>query len=118
MSGKVGVWAFILGVILSLVIGVVTGFANTESSLGAIVAIMAILGLLAGILNITQKETTNFIIAAIGLTAGSIALASLGLILPETIGKIVTTTFSIFGVFVAAAVFIPALKAIYKISKD
>ncbi|MDD5331940.1 MAG: hypothetical protein PHE43_03945 [Candidatus Nanoarchaeia archaeon] len=118
MSGKIGVWAFILGVILSLIIGVITGFSDTSSSLGAIIAIMAILGLVVGILNVTEKEATSFIIAAIGLTSGSIALASLGPVLPGTFGKIVTTTFSIFGVFVAGAVFIPALKAIYRISKD
>ncbi|MDD5254259.1 MAG: hypothetical protein PHG05_04140 [Candidatus Nanoarchaeia archaeon] len=118
MSKKIGIWAFMGGIIIAIIVGFATAFINMGSSIGVIIAIMSILGLIVGAMNVTEKEVTSFIIAAIGLTTGSMALAGLGSVLPEGIGNIVTTIFSVFGVFVAGAVFIPALKAIYKISKD
>jgi hypothetical protein len=33
-------------------------------------------------------------------------------------GTVLVNTFTIFGVFVAGAVFIPALKAVYRLSRD
>jgi hypothetical protein len=115
---KVGVWAFMLGVFMALFVGVVTAFLNAESYMGLISAIMVLLGIIVGMLNISEKEVSGFIIAAIGLTSGSIAIAGLGPLLPGALGKMVSTTFTIFGVFVAGAVFFPALKAVYRISKD
>jgi len=86
--------------------------------MGTISTIMVILGLVVGLLNITDKEVNSFIIAAIGLATGSIAIANLGSLLPGPMGGMVRTAFSVFSVFVAGAVFIPALKAVYRISKD
>jgi len=113
---KVGVWAFIVGVVLALLVGVLAN--SLAAYTGAISTAMVVLGLIVGVLNISDKEVTSFIIAAIGLATGSIAIANLGPLLPGALGNFVTTTFTVFSVFVAGAVFIPALKAVYKISKD
>ena len=119
MVKTIGVWAFILGVIIALLIGVAAAFMQLDTgTIGMISASMVLLGLIVGILNITEAEVSGFIIAAIGLTSGSIAIAGMGPLLPPTMGQMVTTAFSIFGLFVAGAVFIPALKAVYRISKN
>ena len=121
---KLGIYAFLGGVVIALVVGVVTGFMSLNSgTMGLVSGVMVVLGLIVGILNITDKEITSFIIAAIGLSVGSGALAGLGTILVATpatalVGGMLQTAFTIFGTFVAGAVFIPALKAVYKISKD
>ena len=112
----VGVWAFIIGIIIALLVGILA--ANMVAYMGTISAVVVILGLVVGILNVTEKEVTNFVIAAIGLATGAIAIANLGPLLPKGIGDMITTTFTVFSVFVAGAVFVPALKAVYKISKD
>ena len=78
-------------------------------------AVLIVLGVIVGILNVTDKEVTKFIIAAIGLTVGASAVASLG----AQLGVIqVDSIFTLFGLFVAGALFIPALKAVYSVSKD
>ncbi|HZX44524.1 MAG TPA: hypothetical protein VFF28_02465 [Candidatus Nanoarchaeia archaeon] len=113
---KLGVWAFIFGVILALIVGLLA--ANLTAYMGLISALMVLLGLIVGILNITEEEVNSFIIAAIGLATGSIAIANLGTLLPGTVGVMLKNTFSVFSVFVAGAVFIPALKSVYRISRD
>jgi hypothetical protein len=112
----VGAWAFIGGIIVSIGVGIWA--SNMAENMGLISAIMVVLGLIVGLLNVTDKEVNSFIIAAIGLATGSVVLQNLGKLLGDMIGPMVTNTFTMFGVFVAGAVFIPAIKAIYKISKD
>ena len=116
MSKKVGVWAFIIGVILAAVAGVLA--SSLATYMGLISTVMVVLGLLVGMLNITEKEVTSFIIAAIGLSVGAVAIANIGVLLGGSIGGMVETAFRFFGVFVAGAVFVPAIKAIYALASD
>ena len=113
---KIGVWAFIGGIVLALIAGLAA--SGMTPYMGLISTIMAVLGLLVGLLNINDEEVTPFVIAAIGLATGSVVLANLGALLGGKVGGIVETAFRVFGVFVAGAVFVPALKAIYKLAKD
>lgn len=120
----VGVWAFICGVVLALLVGIIAAFMQIDASLLSLISgVMVVLGIVVGILNITEKEVTNFIIAAVGLTTGSAVLVTLGQLFAQTaltavLGKMMQVAFTVFGTFVAGAVFIPALKAVYEISKD
>ncbi|MEK6916578.1 MAG: hypothetical protein AABW92_02440 [Nanoarchaeota archaeon] len=113
---KVGVWSFMVGVVLALIAGVLA--SNLSGYMGLISTAMVVLGLVVGALNISEKEVTGFIIAAVGLATGSIAIANLGVLLGGSLGGMLETSFRVFGVFIAGAVFVPALKAVYKISKD
>ncbi|MFH0876358.1 MAG: hypothetical protein V1859_10555 [archaeon] len=119
---KLGVYAFLAGIVIALATGVITGFMSVNGeTLGLVSGLMVLLGIVVGAMNISDKEVNSFVIAAIGLASGSMAIAGLGPLLPITpidTGKIVTTAFTIFSVFVAGAVFVPALKSIYKLSKD
>jgi hypothetical protein len=105
---KIGSFTFILGVIISVLVGL-AGTLNwiTAGTIGIAAVVLVVLGLIVGILNISDKEVTKFIIAAIGLAVGSVALSNI-------LGFFIMP----FSAFVSAAVFLPALKAIYSISKD
>ncbi|MFH2021262.1 MAG: hypothetical protein ABIJ34_07620 [archaeon] len=116
MMKKIGVWAFMVGIVLALLAGVLA--SNLSVYMGLISTVMVLLGLVVGALNISDKEVTGFIIAAVGLATGSIAIANLGNLLGGALGGMLETAFRVFGVFVAGVVFVPALKAVYKISKD
>jgi hypothetical protein len=105
-----------IGVLLALVAGVLA--SSVTGYMGIISTVMVILGLIVGALNISDKEVSGFIIAAVGLATGSIAIANLGNLLGGALGTMLETAFRVFGVFVAGAVFVPALKAVFKISKD
>ncbi len=119
-----GVWAFSIGLLVALVVGIIAGFVSIgATTVGTLSIILIILGLIVGALNITEKEVSNFIIAAIGLTLGSMVLTTLGNVLAANavtavLGKMIVTAFSLFTTLVAGIVFIPALKAVYRLSKD
>jgi len=104
-----GRWAFIIGLIIAVVMGIipdlVVGYATT------MMLILFIAGLLVGFLNITEKDVSKFLIAAVALLVlgvGSInALSILGVVstyLNQILGNFIA--------FVAAAALVVALKAI------
>ncbi len=108
---KVGAWAFIIGVILAILAGLFFGA-------GAIVtSILIILGIIVGFLNITDKETGAYLLAAVSLVivtsfGGSVLghVAVIGMYLQSILGAIMT--------FVIPAVIIVALKAIYSLANN
>ena len=104
---KIGSYSFIAGVVLSIVIGFVSLATNM------VLSVLVLLGLIVGFLNITEKESTPFLVAAIALmSAGSAQLSLIprvGLPLAKIIGAIT--------IFVAPAAIIVALKAIKDIAK-
>ena len=121
---KWGSYAFLAGVVLAALVGVLIALGVlTADMIGTATIIMVLLGLVVGLLNIKDKEVNSFIIAAIGLSVGSIALQSIGNLLAlnaatNLIGIAIYRAFAVFATFVAAAVFIPALKAVWAISQD
>lgn len=108
---KLGEWAFIACV----VIAVVAGLASTGNSMVA--AALVILGIIVGLLNVSEKETSAFLVAAIALiVAGTVAFgaidnlfAGLGSMLNSIVGNIAT--------FVAPAAIIVAIKAVWSMAK-
>ncbi|HDJ96498.1 MAG TPA: hypothetical protein ENG45_00300 [Candidatus Aenigmarchaeota archaeon] len=100
---KIGEWAFLLGVLLAVIFGLYPiGYAGL---------ILVILGVIVGLLNISEKETTSFLIAAIALS------------LPGTItkfgeiqyGDVIVSILANIATFVAPAAVIVALKAIWEL---
>lgn len=100
---KLGSWAFIIG----LVIAVLFGLFGTAGS--TTMMVLAVLGLIVGLLNVTHGEAHMYLIASIAflLSANSLTmiLSSLG----EMMKNIVT--------FVAPGAAIVALRALYDIAK-
>src|SRR3989344_3293368 len=118
MGSKIGQWAFIIGVLLAIVVGV---FATnlSASTQGTLSLVLVLLGLVVGFLNISEKETTPFLVAAAALmlTATSVDTLqsiNLGVNLGSYLAGIVTQ----IAVFVAPAAVIVALKAINSLAKD
>ena len=124
MLEVLGAWAFIIGVFVALFVGILSGFMRMSAeAMATSAAILVVLGLVVGALNVTDREINSLIIAAIGLSVGSVTLTQLGDIMAvteatEVIGTMLKTAFTVFGSFVAGVVLIPSLKSVYKISKD
>ena len=111
---KIGVWTFIIGVVLALL----ASFFTVSDRI--VVPVLVLAGLIVGLLNVTDKETTSFLIAAVAImvalyTAGSQVgnMTTLG-----TIGGIFVRLLANINVFVFPATIIVALKAIYSLSKE
>ncbi|MFH0889817.1 MAG: hypothetical protein V1836_01585 [Candidatus Aenigmatarchaeota archaeon] len=105
-TGKIGSLAFILGTAVSFL----TPFIALDPII--VKALLVILGAVVGLLNVNDKDTTHFLVAAITIiAAGNVNAGSLpyiGLLIQQILGNI--------GVFVAPAAVIVAIKAIYTIA--
>ena len=115
VSQKIGSWAFILGVVISIIAGLAA--ATVVAYAGWIVFVLVVLGLLVGFLNIGDKEIQPFLIAAIALIViGTTSLLHLNT-LYLGLGTILTTMLQYIAAFVAPAALIVALKAVYNLAK-
>lgn len=115
---KIGSWAFLLGVVISVIAGLVAALSGIASGTTAIIAfVLVILGILVGLLNIKDKEITNFLVAAIALiVGGTAAFAAIDNIIP-TLGTLIDTIVNFIAVFVTPAAIIVALKAVWSLGK-
>ncbi|MGV8087377.1 MAG: hypothetical protein ACP5N1_07130 [Candidatus Woesearchaeota archaeon] len=109
---KIGSWAFIIGVIIALIVGI---FSNTNNPI--VTTILILLGLIVGLLNVTGRETTPFLLASVSLVivssmGGNVFsnVAQIGGVLTSVLGTLIT--------FVIPATIIVALKAIYALAHD
>ncbi|MGV8141363.1 MAG: hypothetical protein ACP5NW_02895 [Candidatus Woesearchaeota archaeon] len=112
LIAKVGSWAFIIGVIVALIIGIF-GAGNTPVT----TSVLIVLGLIVGLLNVTGRETTPFLLASVSLVVvssmGGSVLAGVA-----TIGATLQNVLSAIMTFVIPATIIVALKAIYALAHD
>ncbi len=106
MDGRTGHWAFLIGIVLAIIAGFVPQLQTPT-----VTWVLVLLGLIVGLLNITAKETQEFLIAAVGLVIAADAAAdiiALGLTMSVILGNIVT--------FVFPAALLVALKAIWELA--
>lgn len=114
---SIGHYAFLVGVLIAVLAGLLGGVLNIAFTS----AILVLLGLIVGFLNITRKETTTFLVAAIALimigTAGITAVTSLLGFIPYDLGEFITAVLANLVAFVSPAALIVALKAVWKIEE-
>lgn len=115
MEAKIGHWSFLLGVALA----VVFGFFKAGSYAGILTLVLVILGLVVGFLNITEKETTPFLVAAIALMTTSAAGELIHIdTLVSNFGTWLQAIVVNIAIFVTPAAIVVALKAIHSLAKD
>ncbi|MEM2949435.1 MAG: hypothetical protein QXW70_03640 [Candidatus Anstonellales archaeon] len=109
--GIVGPYSYIVGVIVALLAGIVS------PGNGVIMWVLGVLGLLVGLLNVTDKEVQLFLTAAIAFLLSANSLVGLSAVLP-TLGEWMPKVLSYLVVFTAPAAAIVAIKALYEVSRD
>ncbi|MGV8168602.1 MAG: hypothetical protein ACP5N3_00935 [Candidatus Nanoarchaeia archaeon] len=116
-SSKVGVWAFIIGVILALIGGVLVALLGSGAA--AITAILIVLGLIVGFLNVTKSETKEYLLAAVSLVIVMFAAGSaLNLEVLGMLGSYLKSVLNSITIFVVPATIVVAIKAIYGLAQD
>lgn len=106
MHHKVGHYAFIIGVVLSLIAGLFQ-FINAW-----VILLLVVLGIVVGFLNISAKEFTGFLVAGIALmVAGSANVLILDNIF-SPLGSTIAAMLGFIKIFVAPAVIVVGLKAV------
>jgi hypothetical protein len=92
---KLGSWAFLLGIMVT----VISGIVSPDPTKSPVVSLIIILGILVGLLNITRKETSNFLLAAVALAI----LPSFG---GEVLGQVVGIGMYLYGILYAMVIFV------------
>ncbi len=108
---EIGSYAFIAGVVIAIIAGFVT------LSAALVTEALVVLGLIVGLINVTEKETQQFLMATVSLVIVSY-FAGTGLAAVPAIGAQLQKI--LFGImtFVTPAVIIVALKQVYSIAKS
>jgi len=119
MDQKIGSYAFIIGVVLAIVLGIVSaaGMELTAIPEGDIMVwlplVLVILGIIVGFLNVGDKEVQPFLLAAIALViVGTVADISMIPLIGNFLWKIV----SYIAIFAAPAALIVAILEFYKLA--
>jgi hypothetical protein len=130
MMGKVAIWAFIIGALIALLVGLWQAYTIEQNQQpvfttdmgGWIAWILAILGAIVGILavlgkgTITKAEVPSFLIAGIALLVMYAVFQ--GFSIDPWIGSLFRGVSQALAIFIAPAVGILAIKAIWDIGKD
>jgi len=106
---KTGHYAFLVAVALAVLAALIPAL-----QVDWVVWALVILGLVVGFMNITAKETTEFLVATIALMA--VGTGGLGIV--PTAGDIIASVLRNLLTVVAPAALIVALKAIYSLAEE
>jgi hypothetical protein len=114
-TAKMGEYTFLVGIALAVLTALDSAFTNIASAYVAEVGLLlAIFGIVVGILNVSEKHSTAFLVAAIALvTAGTasfsvITMAGIGALLDSVVGNLAVLT--------SPAAVIVAAKAVYNLA--
>ncbi len=132
MWGKIAVWAFLIGVLIALLIGLWQAY-NLQSNQTPILStdngvwvgwLLALLGVIIGVLailgrgTITKAETPSFLMAGVALLIMYGVFNSMAMYLKPWLGPLLAGISLPLAIFIAPAVGILAIKAIWDIGKD
>ncbi len=116
----VGAWAFLIGVLLAVLTGIVTVFTRVSIN-PLLLGFLAFLGIVVGYF-VAEKDVQTFLLASVSLVLVSFAGIQ-GLVLSAAIGginigKVITSVLgSLLFLFVPATIIV-ALKTVFSISKS
>lgn len=103
---KVGKWAFVAGLAISLIAALVW-------ELAAFVWVLVVLGIIVGLLNVRQDETQRFLLAAIALTVVASGLDEI-----PYFGHQLIKIFHFFVVFIGPAAVVVAIRSLFQTATD
>jgi ATP synthase protein I len=113
MGLNMGGIAFIGGLIIAAVVAIL----GADAAATWAIWVLAVLGIIVGLLNVTGKESVKFLVATIAFITTFNALSRVVEIVP-LIGGMLANFFSLMVVFVAPAAAVVAISSLLTITKD
>jgi len=129
-----GALLFIAGFLIAALAGLLAGAAAAGMNVGMIQAndpmllgLMALIGLIVGLVNVSDKEAINFLIGAIAITVAAGAMAPLANVGGGVTGVVQATNFvaafiggmmQMVAAFVAPAALVVGLKVVYSAARE
>jgi len=115
---KIGPWAFVLGLAVAVILGL---FPKTLAELGGVnanIAVLGILGIIVGLVNVTDKEIDRYILGNIGFLVAASAFESV--ISALQLGAASIALISIvqnFIYFVAPGLAVVCIREVFEVSR-
>jgi|SRR3989344_2401958 len=112
----IGAWAFFLGIVLSVLVGIFSGDKSNQAVLG----ILALLGLVVGFF-VAERDVQTFLFASVALVLVSFTGLQ-GIVLAAAIkgiaiGQIISSILGALLVLFVPATIVVALKTVFSIAK-
>ena len=115
VAGMIGFWAFILGLVIAVVVGIMAALGMAGAGLmSAVIVVLIILGLIIGFLNITAKEILLFLVATIALIVVGGVFAPLNVL---AIGNMLDNILALIATLMAPAAIVAAIKALWAVGR-
>lgn len=112
-----GEYAFLAGVLIAVFAGIASQMGALDANTaGTATLLLVALGIAVGMLNITERETTPFLIAAVALVVSG--TANFSVINIANIGALLDRVVDNVAVFVVPGAVIVALKAIWALASS
>ncbi len=120
-STNAGEWAYLVSVVIAVLAGI--GAAAGFGASSWVAVLLVILGAIVGLLNISEKETTSFLVATVALivaSLGATVAGDAGAFLPLNVipglGTLINAIVANIAIFAAPAAIIVAVKAIMNLA--
>ena len=116
MQKMVGKWAFIIGVVIAVILGLIGGMLGTATPW--LLSLLILFGLIVGFLNVAGEDTKDFMIASVILVITAyMGNAATTLATMEIIGTYISGILTAILAFVVPATVVVALKEVYTLAK-
>jgi len=113
-SNILGSIAFLVGVILALIAGILISFQNFIAlDQDVVTMILVVLGIIVGLLNITAKEVAPFLFSGVALIISGI----FGMSIMSSITGASSVLFCLLAIFIPATIIV-AIKNVFILAKD
>jgi hypothetical protein len=114
---KVGVWSYVAGLVIAVLLALFSLFGRGPGLSGWAVGVLVVLGLIVGLLNISDDEVNTFLLAAIAFVVASSSMAAIFASLGSSFDWL-QTFMSAIAVFTAPGALVVAFKGLYNVAKD
>jgi hypothetical protein len=108
----IGNWAFLIGIVLALVAGILAAFQVIDLTNVILASVLMALGAIIGLLNISRAETTSFMMSGTVVIIASTLAGGISAVVP---GVSVVLAALLF--IVVPAVIIVAIKTMFGLAK-
>ncbi|MBM3247577.1 hypothetical protein FJZ17_03520 [Candidatus Pacearchaeota archaeon] len=112
-SNLLGAWAFFIGVVLAIIVGVLSGLEVVSLGDTVVLSVLSAVGVIVGLFNVTGGEKTPFLLSGISLIIASVFGMSLMALVPALAGILA----ALLAIFVPATIVV-AVKNVFGLAKN
>lgn len=106
LGDLIGSWAFLIGVILAVVVGLFPSIGTV-----GVMTTLVVIGVLIGLFNIADKEVTPFLMSgAVLIIAGALGQGNLGIAILDNVLK------ALLAIFIPATIIV-AIKNVFSLAR-